>query len=79
MTPIDGHSSKLSQNSEQDAIEDAVRELYPAGRRIQRVLLVAPPDVDSDLFDAESVRRGRCWNFPPYGLELFRGCCLMMV
>ncbi|MGE0918210.1 B12-binding domain-containing radical SAM protein [Trichlorobacter lovleyi] len=70
MTPIDGHSSKLSQNSEQDVIEDAVRELYPAGRRIQRVLLVAPPDVDSGLFDAESVQRGRCWNFPPYGLGI---------
>ena len=42
---------------------------FPA-RRIDRVLLVNPPDADPTLFRLEVARRGICPNFPPYGLTV---------
>ena len=40
--------------------------LFPDG--ISRVLLVAPPDGDATMFDFATAKRGRYWNYPPYGL-----------
>jgi len=37
------------------------------GRGIGRVLFVAPPDGDARMFDVATARRGRYWNYPPYG------------
>lgn len=54
----------------QDAFDSASAEidrLFPQ-RRIERVLFVAPPDADSGLFNYETGKRGRYWNYPPYGL-----------
>ena len=48
------------------AILDAV---FP-GRRLDRVLLVNPPDADAELFRADAARRGVVPNFPPYGLAV---------
>jgi len=36
-------------------------------RNVRRVLFVAPPDGDRTLFDEATARRGRYWNYPPYG------------
>ncbi|MDD5194283.1 MAG: B12-binding domain-containing radical SAM protein [Candidatus Omnitrophica bacterium] len=44
-------------------------ELFPS-RRIQRVLFILPPDVDESKFNYEAAHRGRCYNYPPYGLGL---------
>ena len=46
-----------------------INRLFEA-RKIQRVLLVSPPDVDASLFDFVASRRGRYSSFPPYGLGL---------
>lgn len=42
---------------------------FPAGR-LDRVLLVNPPDADASLFRFEAARRGVVPNFPPYGLAV---------
>ena len=44
-----------------------LRAQFPAGR-LDRVLLVNPPDADASLFRFDAARRGVCPNFPPYGL-----------
>ena len=36
--------------------------------RINKILLVNPPDVDSTLFDYPTAKRGRANNYPAYGL-----------
>jgi radical SAM superfamily enzyme YgiQ (UPF0313 family) len=35
---------------------------------IRKVLFVAPPDADETMFDCPTARRGRYWNYPPYGV-----------
>ncbi|MBC8552606.1 MAG: radical SAM protein [Candidatus Brocadiales bacterium] len=47
-------------------IDKELIRLFPK-RTIQRVLFVAPPDVDISLFDYASGKRGRCYNYPMYG------------
>jgi len=39
-------------------------------RLIERILLVAPPEADSGMFEFDTAKRGRYWNFPPYGLGI---------
>ena len=46
-----------------------IERLFPNGR-LDRVLLVAPPDTDVSMFNYETAKRGRYWNFPPYGLGI---------
>ncbi len=48
---------------------EAIRDLFPA-RKLERLLLVAPPDADAALFDNSVARRGRYSNYPPYGLGI---------
>jgi len=38
--------------------------------KLDRVLLVYPPDADRTLFDPVNARRGMYSNFPPYGLAI---------
>jgi len=52
-----------------DDAEQVLGRLFP-DRRIKRVLLVHPPDADRSLFRADTARRGRYSNYPPYGLML---------
>jgi radical SAM superfamily enzyme YgiQ (UPF0313 family) len=47
--------------------DNTLSALFP-NRRIERVLLVTPPDVDASLFSYETCKRGRYSNYPPYGL-----------
>tara|TARA_Y100000588_G_scaffold395323_2_gene523406 strand:- start:13662 stop:15599 length:1938 start_codon:yes stop_codon:yes gene_type:complete len=48
------------------AIEKEIDRLFP-GRSIHRVLIVIPPDADKHMFNYSTAKRGRYWNFPPYG------------
>ncbi|MDX2168167.1 MAG: radical SAM protein [Deltaproteobacteria bacterium] len=54
--PLDGPAAFLARQ-------------FPS-RRLDRVLLVNPPDADAGLFRFEAARRGVCPNFPPYGLTV---------
>jgi radical SAM superfamily enzyme YgiQ (UPF0313 family) len=47
--------------------ERLISEWFP-DRRIRRVLLVTPPDAESELFRLPTARRRRYPNYPPYGL-----------
>jgi radical SAM superfamily enzyme YgiQ (UPF0313 family) len=40
------------------------------GRKLDRVLLVTPPDATAEIFDPAVARRGTYSNFPPYGLAV---------
>ncbi|MBT3767002.1 MAG: B12-binding domain-containing radical SAM protein [Rhodospirillaceae bacterium] len=47
---------------------DAFLDVHFPTRKIDRVLLVNPPDADSEVFRFETAHRGRNTNFAPYGL-----------
>lgn len=47
-------------------IRATLDRLFPAGR-VKRVLFVAPPDGDADMFSVATCRQGRYPNYPPYG------------
>ena len=59
------------QNQTADAltaeIDSQLVRLFPA-RRIDRILLVTPPDASEAMFNFDIARRGTYSNFPPYGL-----------
>jgi len=63
---------KLNKNVEgevEQVVDKELNRLFPK-RLIRRVLLVAPPDIDVTLFDYVTTKRGRCLNYPPYGLGI---------
>ena len=47
--------------------EEELDKLFPF-RSIKRVTLIAPPDADVSMFNYSTGKRGRYWNFAPYGL-----------
>lgn len=51
------------------AVRRFLATAFPEGR-LDRVLLVNPPDADATLFRIDAARRGICPNFPPYGLAV---------
>ena len=52
-----------------EVARDVLRRRFPRGR-IDRVLLINPPDGDADLFTLATAKRGRYHNYPPYGLTV---------
>lgn len=47
--------------------EGYLNAVFP-NRQIKKVLFVVPPDGDSKIFSFSTAKRGRYWNYPPYGL-----------
>ena len=41
--------------------------IFPS-RRIRNILFIIPPDADSGMFNYNTAKRKRYWNFPPYGV-----------
>lgn len=58
--------SVIDIEQKKQTIEEEINRLFP-GRCIQRFLLVIPPDADKQMFNYSTAKRGRYWNFPPYG------------
>lgn len=48
-------------------VEKDLTKLFPK-RCVKNVLFIAPPDVDKTLFNYATAKRGRYWNYPPYGV-----------
>ncbi len=46
--------------------DDALLSVFPE-RSIEKVLLVIPPDADERLFNLDTAKRGRYYNYPGYG------------
>jgi radical SAM superfamily enzyme YgiQ (UPF0313 family) len=55
------------QATDYSVVEGELDRLFPS-RSIGRVLLIAPPDADVTMFNYGTGKRGRYWNFAPYGL-----------
>jgi radical SAM superfamily enzyme YgiQ (UPF0313 family) len=58
-----------SSSGRGEVARDVLRRRFPHGR-IERVLLINPPDGDADLFTLATAKRGRYHNYPPYGLTV---------
>lgn len=56
------------QDSDSD-VHAYIAQMFPNGA-IKTVLLLSPPDAGRDLFNYQTAKRGRYWNYPPYGLGL---------
>jgi radical SAM superfamily enzyme YgiQ (UPF0313 family) len=50
-------------------LRDLLDGLFPK-KKIEKVLLITPPDASSDLFNIDTALRGRYANYSPYGLGL---------
>lgn len=57
--------------------EGLLNRLFPQ-RKINKVLLVNPPDADSSLFRYETAKRHRYTNYPPYGLTVLAQNLIMI-
>ena len=66
------HSVSVKSNPDMDAqrkaVEDAASRLFK--RKVKRILLIQPPDLDASKFSTGLATRKRYWNYPPYGLLL---------
>src|SRR3989338_4085100 len=58
--------SVMQKKEIESLVDEELTNIFPK-RSIERVLFVAPPDVDKNLFNYSAAKRGRCWNMPPYG------------
>lgn len=59
----------IEQNMDEHRAEKELNKLFPR-RGIQRILLISPPDVHVKVFNYGAAKRGRCMNYPPYGLGI---------
>jgi len=59
----------ILKTNQYEEIEEVVNNLFP-NRKINSVLLIQPPDASPELFDFNTAKSGRYWNFPAYGLGL---------
>ena len=60
----------LGENTISTVLAAATIDKLFAGKYIERVLLVTPPDANTELFRLDTAKRGRYTNYPPYGLML---------
>lgn len=61
MTKIIKH--KFDDKISEQLLKEKLKDL-----KIKKVLLIQPPDSDKKIFNFSSAKRGRLWNYPPYGL-----------
>lgn len=57
----------IKHNYEEKIHSDNLREKFN-NLNIKKILLIQPPDSDKKIFNFGSAKRGRLWNYPPYGL-----------
>ena len=53
-------------------IEMVIKERFNDGT-VKKILLIHPPDIESESFNYTSAKRGAYYNFPPYGLGVLAG------
>lgn len=61
--------TSIANLSLEQLADKELNKLFPT-RSIKRILFIVPPDVDVSMFDYATARRGRYWNYPPYGLGI---------
>jgi len=70
---VDSNIDNWKNENIEAIIDGEFYKIFPS-RSIKKVLLIQPPDADSTLFDYNTGKRGRYWNFPPYGLGILASC-----
>jgi radical SAM superfamily enzyme YgiQ (UPF0313 family) len=68
-TPIQTIDNPTIVSNDSLDIERVLKGFFPQGK-IQRVLLVTPPDADASNFQFSTAKRGRYPNYPAYGLAV---------
>ena len=63
-------SNELDSKSELTQFIDKELTRLFRQKQIKRILFIAPPDVDIAMFDYATAKRGRYWNYPPYGVGI---------
>lgn len=66
MAALQATLSSVAGAREIDGIRGLMARSFPRGR-IERVLLVTPPDGEAELFRIQTAKRRRYPNYPPYG------------
>ena len=59
--------TKDSADADKARVRAAIDRMFPA-RRVRRVLLINPPEVDASKYNYAVAKRGRYLNYAPYGL-----------
>ncbi len=67
MAPVTSLLARPPAKPDSAAVRAFLDKIFPRGK-IERVLLVNPPDGTSELFRIGTARRRRYTNYPPYGL-----------
>ncbi len=69
MTLTTSADSEFLKNKVSDDAQHFLEKLFPEPK-LNRALLVTPPDADNTIFNPEAASSGTYSNFPPYGLAL---------
>lgn len=51
-------------------LKKLIKKVFPKKFNLKKILLVAPPETESSMFDYNIAKRGRANNYPPYGLAV---------
>ena len=66
---MQSHLQMLRDSEVLGGAQIILAKLFPEPK-LEKVLLVTPPDADRSIFNPEVALRGTYSNFPPYGLAL---------
>ncbi len=62
-------STKLISSDQYNLLRNSLRKLFQ-NKKINKILLINPPDGDQDIFNFEVAKTKRYTNFAPYGLGI---------
>lgn len=64
---IEAASTDLLNQDEKDKIRSNLKKIF-SEKKIEKILLINPPDGDKTIFNFEVAKTGRYTNFAPYGI-----------
>ena len=72
MTLNKNNTNTLIETDNKSLNPDLVKNLKKkfSSKSINNILLIQPPDADKNSFNYAAGKRGRLYNYPPYGLGL---------
>ena len=73
--PLSQLAVEAHLNEGVEAMVDKIFDVGASRSKIKHVLLVNPPDIDSEKFNAESAKIKRYKNYEPYGLGVLAANC----
>ena len=64
---IESSTTELLAIEEKNKIKNILEDIF-LGKKIQKILLINPPDGDEKIFNFDVAKSGRYTNFAPYGI-----------